>query len=329
MSSNIRQDRICVQKISQTPQTEMRLKEIQDAKTPQEYEELSAAFFSEKLWEIDATIKIKFLKANPFVPRTPKRDMNTKNGPIDPLQQFFFDNPTFDLNDAVVKIVRERIEPLVKLNFVFLDDNASNEESDVRIDWNENGGCWSYLGTDAMDHGKDEATMSFAWFDVSTVMHEFGHMLGMIHEHQNPSGTGIDWNEDAVYEWAADTQGWDMEQTKKNILDKYNREDINGSEFDPLSIMLYFFPASLTNNNKGTYQNLRLSGTDMKYIAKNYSDEGRASIVFKDIYGQDILENIQKSIKMRLAKGTMTRNIIIALGVVIIIIVLIWLFRKN
>ena len=29
------------------------------------------------------------------------------------------------------------------------------------------------------------------------VLHEFGHALGLIHEHQNPEG-GIEWNEPAV-----------------------------------------------------------------------------------------------------------------------------------
>ena len=169
--------------------------------------------------------------------------MNTSNGPIDPLQQFFFDNPVIKLSDGVKKIVNERIVPLVQLNIVFVDDV---NESDVRISFNRNSGCWSLLGTDAMDE-KDlsKSTMNFAWFDVSTVMHEFGHMLGMIHEHQNPKGKGIEWNEKAVFKWAGETQQWNAEKTQKNILDKYDKKDINGSDFDPLSIMLYFFPANL------------------------------------------------------------------------------------
>lgn len=37
--------------------------------------------------------------------------------------------------------------------------------------------------------------MNFGWVDVPTVIHEMGHMLGMIHEHQNPKGQNIDWND--------------------------------------------------------------------------------------------------------------------------------------
>jgi len=319
------QDRICVQKIFHTATVEQRIKEIQEAKTADEYNKLSAAFFSEKLWEIDATVRIKFLQEKPFVPRTKKEAMDTINGPIDPLQQFFFDNPNLNLNEAVKKIVKERIEPLVRLKFVFVD-NA--EESDVRIDFNESGGCWSLLGTDALAAEKDAATMSFSWFDVGTVVHEFGHLLGMIHEHQNPSGKGIDWNKDAVYNWAVDTQGWGIEQTDTNILNKYARSDINGSEFDPLSIMLYFFPAKLTNDGKGTAQNLRLSGKDMLYITKNYSDEQKAALAFKEMYDGDINKNIEKSNQMKNARSNKGLFIIISILVLLAVAGIVWIVSR-
>jgi len=32
------------------------------------------------------------------------------------------------------------------------------------------------------------------WIDLGTVLHEFGHALGLIHEHQNPASGGFKWN---------------------------------------------------------------------------------------------------------------------------------------
>ena len=33
--------------------------------------------------------------------------------------------------------------------------------------------------------------MNFSWFDVPTILHEFCHALGMMHEHNN---TDINWS---------------------------------------------------------------------------------------------------------------------------------------
>jgi hypothetical protein len=91
----------------------------------------------------------------------------------------------------------------------------------------------------------------------------------MLHEHESPYG-GIKWNRQAVYTWARETQGWDEETTDENILNTYATNEISGSVFDPDSVMLYFFPASLTLNNQGTKQNLRYSKTDLEWLASTY-----------------------------------------------------------
>jgi serralysin len=88
----------------------------------------------------------------------------------------------------------------LKLNFI-TDPNIS----DVRIAF-DNSGSWSYMGTDALSIPKNEATMNYGWLTPTTadneysrvVIHEFGHMLGCIHEHQHPQA-GIPWNTEAVY----------------------------------------------------------------------------------------------------------------------------------
>lgn len=119
----------------------------------------------------------------------------------------------------------------------------------------------------------------------------------MCHEHQNPRGQPIQWNDQKVYQWAAETQGWDKETTKHNILEHYNISQINGSDFDPLSVMLYFFPAELTINNQGTKQNLRLSGEDVLWINKNYSVGAPQSAddFYKKVYGISLQKAIQLS----------------------------------
>ena len=59
-------------------------------------------------------------------------------------------------------------------------------------------GSWSYLGTDATRVPKESFTMNLGFVDRPTVLHEFGHSLGLIHEHQSPFPGGFKWNRENV-----------------------------------------------------------------------------------------------------------------------------------
>ena len=59
-------------------------------------------------------------------------------------------------------------------------------------------GSWSYLGTDATRVPKESFTMNLGFVDRSTVLHEFGHSLGLIHEHQSPFPGGFEWDRENV-----------------------------------------------------------------------------------------------------------------------------------
>ena len=59
-------------------------------------------------------------------------------------------------------------------------------------------GSWSYLGTDATRVPKESFTMNLGFVDRPTVLHEFGHSLGLIHEHQSPFPGGFEWNRENV-----------------------------------------------------------------------------------------------------------------------------------
>ena len=40
--------------------------------------------------------------------------------------------------------------------------------------------------------------MNLGFVDRSTVLHEFGHSLGLIHEHQSPFPGGFEWDRENV-----------------------------------------------------------------------------------------------------------------------------------
>ena len=330
----MKQEIICVQKFLPIHNNE--LEQIHKLTDEEERKRLAAAFYTKKLWSPNTTITMKFLEDNPRITITPLTNMDTKNGPVDTLQMEFSKSDNLNIPQAIKTIVQQRIIPLVSgtLNLKFVDKKAP---ADVRISFDSGGGSWSLVGTDCLEE-KNEPTMNFGWFDVATVIHEFGHMLGLIHEHQNPRGETIQWDKEAVYKWANETQGWDKETTQKNIIDKYNVENINGSDFDPLSIMLYFFPPSLTLNRVGTNQNLRLSGIDIQYIVGTYhklnsqeENQQESKQLFEQFYNQNIQDNIEKSqqLQHKLESGINWYIIIIVGLVIILIIFFIIIIRQN
>lgn len=105
-------------------------------------------------------------------------------------------------------------------------------------------------------------------------------------------------------------------------MNKYDINHINGSSFDPLSIMLYFFPADLTTNNKGTYQNLRLSGEDVKYITEQYGKASDADIIFEDMYNENIDKNINKSMAIANSQESTGKNTVLYISIIVTIILI-------
>ena len=51
------------------------------------------------------------------------------------------------------------------------------------------------------------------------------------------------------------------------MLEKYTNDQIRGTNFDPDSIMLYFFPGSWVQGGNGTKENETLSELDKEFIA--------------------------------------------------------------
>jgi len=150
-------------------------------------------------------------------------------------------------------------------NIGFVFDDAPDAE--IRIDFDPSDGAWSYIGTDCRSIPLNSPTMNLGFMDGGTTAHEFGHAIGLAHEHQNPD-LGIQWKESVVIaEMAKSPNFWDEATTRHNILKKYTADQVNGTRFDPDSIMLYFFPASWTLNGVGTKANEVLSEVDKAFVA--------------------------------------------------------------
>jgi hypothetical protein len=203
-----------------------------------------AAALRNKLWERGRTLSISFLDGD--------RAMHAK-----------------------VEMFAQEWTQVANINFAF----GSNPNAEIRIAFSQPG-SWSLIGKDALDPRtpKHHPTMNFGWLTPGlpndqvrrVVLHEFGHALGLVHEHQNPA-THIPWNKEAVYRFYQGAPNfWSKEQVDINIFQVYDQTLTLHTEFDPRSIMLYPVPAELTTGGFSVGWNNDLSDTDKAFIAQQY-----------------------------------------------------------
>jgi serralysin len=186
------------------------------------------------------------------------------------LRVFFVDGNDYQRN----KVTRFASEWSKYANVKFAVE-ANENASDIRVSF-KSGGSWSYVGTDAEKH-KNQATMNFGWFDEETtdlefqrvILHEFGHALGLVHEHLSPVAE-IKWNKPVVIKYYKDNFGWTENAVKQNVFEKYSENQVNHTKYDPASIMHYHIEASWTMDNYSVPWKTYLSDLDKSFIKEIY-----------------------------------------------------------
>lgn len=187
-------------------------------------------------------------------------------------------------NEAQKNVVRKAFRIWAKLGIGLKFKEVTNrKEAEIKIAFMEDDGSWSYVGRDILGNNDDERTMNFGWNiavkdrhnGIDTALHEIGHTLGFPHEHQNPFA-GIVWNKPAVYaSLAAPPNSWSKSETDTNIINKIDKKEVNGSNWDPDSIMHYPFEKGLIKKPEEFFLNGLepaggLSAQDIKYALSFY-----------------------------------------------------------
>lgn len=149
------------------------------------------------------------------------------------------------------------------------------DESDIRVSF-EGSANSSYIGTAARGIAKGEPTVRLGikpWnrsVEVKRViLHEFGHVLGCVHEHSSPKRPF-----EFVKKYTCDEYlrmyHWDRADTEREVLKKHRPEEVVSSKYDSQSIMHYSLDPWMTTNKVSTPLNFELSKIDQETIGSFY-----------------------------------------------------------
>ena len=212
----------------------------------------------------------------------------TRFEPGEPIRVCFFEG-SVQLRKRIATVANrwaEVSETSLKLDF---GDPAaprlcsSREFNHIRVGFRYKG-YWSMVGRESVELvPQNEQSMNFARFNINPpgdarferlVLHEFGHALGLYHEHQNEIARC-----DQEYNWTvveSELQGdpnfWTPEQVTHNMRPKPGQGE--PGPFDVKSIMIYAFPSKFYVKGEASScfatEGSVLSDGDMAGIRKLY-----------------------------------------------------------
>ncbi len=182
----------------------------------------------------------------------------------------FMDEPDTDHKTRIINAASQWL-PYINLTFEFVDDR----QGDIRIATKNNDNS-SMLGTDALLIHPDHPTMNLgvapdhADFEV-IVMHEFGHALGAMHEHQHPQAN-IPWDKPKVYAFYQNREMNPLtrEQVDYNLFASFDTQDALYIAYDRRSIMHHPVSNDLTIGNWEVPTNRKISKKDKQLMKLLY-----------------------------------------------------------
>ncbi|KXN87012.1 hypothetical protein AN958_09358 [Leucoagaricus sp. SymC.cos] len=148
----------------------------------------------------------------------------------------------------------------------------------IRVSFRRNLGNVALVGSAAnLATDQNNPTMNLSNTDQGTVLHEFGHALGLSHKHVSPNAN-IPWNKEEVYKFYLERHGWDHEMVDTNIFEFISPSEPASPCFDEKSIMLYNIPEQFLLPDKETGERPEairgfhptLSPEDRHFIAEMY-----------------------------------------------------------
>lgn len=185
----------------------------------------------------------------------------------------FMDNAPADLRKKIL-LHMNAWGKTANVSFV---ESASDPQVRIARLGGDQGGYWSYLGTDILHISKKKQTMNLEDFTMNTpesefyrvVRHETGHTLGFPHEHLRKALVAkLDVAKTLAY--FERTQGWTEDEVRAQVLTPIEESTLRGTSVDARSIMCYQLPGSITKDGKPIIGGLDIDRKDADFAALIY-----------------------------------------------------------
>ena len=186
----------------------------------------------------------------------------------------FLDNPPQDLRSRILAHMNAW-QVCADVTFV---ETAGTAQVRVARQGGQDGGYWSYLGTDILQIAADRPTLNLDGFTMNTaeseyirvVRHETGHTLGFPHEHLRQEIVDrID--RDKAIDFYRQMYGWPADKTIRNVLTALDESAlISTAHADPTSIMCYWLPAEIMRDGIAVPGGSDIDTADMEFARSVY-----------------------------------------------------------
>lgn len=178
---------------------------------------------------------------------------------------------TREHRDIATRVAAE-FQRIANIHFRFMSA-VDPRQADVRISFASADGYWSYIGTQALQIPAHKPTMNLGFTRnmseeqmMGKARHEFGHLAGLVHEHQHPDGPQFKANKARdFFSRRGIKHDFDFQ-----VMNKHTGSHYRKGEYDPDSVMHYEVPEHITKDGTSVGVNNQLSRGDKKMLQELY-----------------------------------------------------------
>lgn len=136
----------------------------------------------------------------------------------------------------VLEILKEFAFPYINLDFQI----GRYNDSTITIKTNPSASPTASISGNTTGIGTKTPVVTIYKLTQGVILHEFGHAMGMFHEHQNPAPDNpIQWNKEEVYAHYVTKQNWKKEAVDAQIINRRDKAKSLFTNWDQNSIMNY------------------------------------------------------------------------------------------